>query len=1777
MSRPHLFASSVCFCRQFSPALTVLFLLFFLFSSGVAQSGGAGPTPLGRANGHTLGSSKISDIESINYFNGRLNITLPLASIQGRGSVSYPINLNIGSPGWKIEYGSVPDNNGNGGYSPALFATYDPTATIGGFVSLDSRLSYGYVDYDTCYGNPLYQNSVTRMYVSLGDGTEHELRDVLTDGQPMSMGSCLNYSNRGKVFVSKDGSNLKYVSNTDILDSNNYYPTTGTLYLPDGTTYGYDGSTWTTWLKDRNGNISTLGPTSNLNSGISLHKDSAGREVQVYPYYYGPNGPSTAYVKYKGFGGVDRQVSVIGAELSNAFASGESTTTMNQLFPSLQDYGSGNWGFGTYVVSEVALPNGQSYHFKYNRYGDLVRIEFPTGSVVEYTWANGVDGAESSGQLFPGNFSGSIIYRRLIERRIYEDGANLTSRLTVSRPESQPYGTTIINAGYVDVKTYSPSSQLEAFERHYYYGQATNAFMTPANNVTYQDWKTGREYKTEIFSTVDSSVLRQTNRTWQQTAPSWWYCQGCTSDNAPTNNPQLIETTEVLADTNQISKKTYSYDSRNNLTDTYEYDFGVGSPGAFLRRSHTNYLTVNPVNNVDYTSATGIYMPSLPSESWISSDINGSTKVSRTIFEYDNYVSDSTHAALTNRTSTIRHDDSNFGTSFTTRGNVTKTTSYTNAAAQTGAVSSYSQYDVLGNIIKTIDPNGNATLIGYADNFGSPNAEATTNSAPSQLNGYSAFAFPTSTTSSTNWTLYLQYDYSTSQPVNGQDVNGNVSKTIYNDTLDRPTQIVTNVGTSLEKQVTNTYDDTNRKVTITSDLNTLNDNLLKIESFYDRLGRVTETRNYETLTVYRGTQTQYDALNRPYKVSNPFRSGDTLLWTQSYFDSLGRITKVRTPDNAEINTTYSGNSITVTDQAGKSRRSILNAARQMIRIDEPNSGGTLGPVASPSQPTYYKYNALGKMTRVQQGSQNRYFMYDSLGRILRVFQPEQETNISLNTSGNPDNNSWTAGFTYDNNGNVLTTTDAKGTMITSTYDALNRPLTRTYSDGTPTVTNYYDGQGLPSVPNYSKGKLTRVSSGVSDTRYSAFDVAGQLTETKQITDGNTYTSSYQYNLAGALTQETLPSGRVVKNSFSSNGNLSLVERRNSPTGPLMTMASDFSYTADGKIKQLQLGNGLWETAQFNNRLQVTEFGLGTTQGAYNVWRAQYEFGELQTNGSVDVSKNSGNIAKQTVSFSGLANSFVQAYKYDSLDRITEAKETVNGNQTWIQNWGYDRYGNRSSFSQNVFGYTTVSNPSISTTTNRFNSGQGYLFDKNGNVTVDNSGYEVTYNGDNKQTQVVLPQGKGGLVTLGTYYYDGEGKRVKKTTYTGDNVIFVYANGKLVEERNASTNAVQTTYIYAGSQLLATETGGTTNYTATDQLGSPRIITDQNGAVVSRRDFMPFGEELFPDGTYRKTADKYSSSGQDVVRQRFTGYQKDIETGLDFAEARMYQNQHGRFTAIDPLLASGKSANPQTFNRYVYTMNRPLILTDSTGMQSGKVVTGTTYYNPTTDTYQIGPGDGFKKYDGPGWSDINRAGHYINMRQNGWTDYGKAEIDNGGAHSAPDGLIHAVGKIIRAIAPSVQAYADLRESAKDPGVQAAMVASVGGAPIVADELEAEVAASIDAALADEALIVRGGVASAENLSNGSGVATEIDGTLSGVSVRSANGLTEAELAAGGEGAMPFPNGQISVTTAGQVRAAGGTVRPDLPTNLANPYHCEICGVSPDDLAHIFVQKRNPVRP
>ena len=69
----------------------------------------------------------------------------------------------------------------------------------------------------------------------------------------------------------------------------------------------------------------------------------------------------------------------------------------------------------------------------------------------------------------------------------------------------------------------------------------------------------------------------------------------------------------------------------------------------------------------------------------------------------------------------------------------------------------------------------------------------------------------------------------------------------------------------------------------------------------------------------------------------------------------------------------------------------------------------------------------------------------------------------------------------------------------------------------------------------------------------------------------------------------------------------------------------------------------------------------------------------------------------------------------------------------------------------------------------------------------------------------------------------------------------------------------------------------------------------------------------------------------VLRGSSYGEERDAETGLDYFGARYFSGAQGRFTSPDPIMASARVSNPQSWNRYAYGFNNPLRFTDPTGM------------------------------------------------------------------------------------------------------------------------------------------------------------------------------------------------------------------------------------------------------
>jgi RHS repeat-associated protein len=214
--------------------------------------------------------------------------------------------------------------------------------------------------------------------------------------------------------------------------------------------------------------------------------------------------------------------------------------------------------------------------------------------------------------------------------------------------------------------------------------------------------------------------------------------------------------------------------------------------------------------------------------------------------------------------------------------------------------------------------------------------------------------------------------------------------------------------------------------------------------------------------------------------------------------------------------------------------------------------------------------------------------------------------------------------------------------------------------------------------------------------------------------------------------------------------------------------------------------------------------------------------------------------------------------------------------------------------------------------------------KNRRVVSDNdeASHDYTYDAENHIKSVGADA---------AYVYDGEGQRVRKLL--GENLRMVYGiTGELLAEFDGApvNKPLKKEYIYGASGLIATIAAGEgTRYLTADHLGSPRIITTASGGVVKRHDYEPFGEELFVGMGGRTTAQGYSSE-TDTLRQKFTGKERDHETGLDYFGARYYASVQGRFTSPDDFLNDTHINDPASWNLYVYVRNNPLRYIDPFG-------------------------------------------------------------------------------------------------------------------------------------------------------------------------------------------------------------------------------------------------------
>jgi RHS repeat-associated protein len=399
------------------------------------------------------------------------------------------------------------------------------------------------------------------------------------------------------------------------------------------------------------------------------------------------------------------------------------------------------------------------------------------------------------------------------------------------------------------------------------------------------DWMDGLTQKVE---SLDGTTLLRTVTT------DW------TADATSNRNPRPLRMTSTLANySSSPSKVEYTYDSYGNITNSSEYDFG----GLLKRQTLYTYL------------ATSVYTTRhiLDRITKIQVQNNLGQNATRTDFAYD-------AGTLTSVTSSGQHDDANYGSAFTTRGNLTSTTTYT-IPGGSGAISHNFTYNTLGDLLSAdMDccvqrrwAYSVTTKYGYPDSV---------TSGP--------VAGPTLVQSFT-------YDLPTGHTLTTTDQNGTVTSFTYDATTKRLSSWKRASGTTDEVQYSTIYDDTSSQAVVTHFSNA---NTARQVSTYDGFGRVVRQQLRDGATTVVSTiDTSYNDANRTVAVTNPYGPLDSPIATITTTDALNRKISVAPPSPGGSYTyEYAANYMTATDPAGKQRRTYTDALGRLVRVDEPGWG-----------------------------------------------------------------------------------------------------------------------------------------------------------------------------------------------------------------------------------------------------------------------------------------------------------------------------------------------------------------------------------------------------------------------------------------------------------------------------------------------------------------------------------------------------------------------------------------------------------------------------------------------------------------------------------------------------------------------------------------------------------------------------------------------------------------------------------------------------------------------
>ena len=256
-----------------------------------------------------------------------------------------------------------------------------------------------------------------------------------------------------------------------------------------------------------------------------------------------------------------------------------------------------------------------------------------------------------------------------------------------------------------------------------------------------------------------------------------------------------------------------------------------------------------------------------------------------------------------------------------------------------------------------------------------------------------------------------------------------------------------------------------------------------------------------------------------------------------------------------------------------------------------------------------------------------------------------------------------------------------------------------------------------------------------------------------------------------------------------------------------------------------------------------------------------------------------------------------------MDRLTQAIHPAGSGLT-AEDYGYDKVGNREN-PGDAAAYDYDKNNQITKSPGIIS----YVFDNDGNMTGNSSGEIFNYNKLNRLTSYT----KSGATS--TYLYDPTGRRINKTV-VGNTTWFLWDGESLIAEYNSSgTQGKRYAYLPGEhTPVQVTDAGGIYDV-HTDNLGTPRLLTDGAKSIVWQAQYESFGGVNLITNSVE-------------FNFRFPGQYYDGESGLYYNHFRDYDPRTGRYIEGDPI---GNIEGDINIYRYAY--GNPNAYIDPLGLQN----------------------------------------------------------------------------------------------------------------------------------------------------------------------------------------------------------------------------------------------------